>query len=70
MNTEKTKILMTLKEACRETGYSVYYLRSGCKAGTVPHVMSGNRYLVNVPLLIEQLNEESRGVRDGQGADY
>ena len=64
MSTEKTKILMTLKEACRETGYSVYYLRSGCKAGTVPHVMSGNRYLVKVPLLIEKLNEESKKRND------
>lgn len=70
MNTEKTKIFMTLNEACRETGLSVYYLRSGCKAGTVPHTMSGNRYLVNVPLLIERLNEESRRVDNGKRVDY
>lgn len=62
MNTEKPKIFMTLKEACRETGLSVFSLRNGCKEGKVPHIMSGNRYLVNVPLLIEQLNEESRRV--------
>lgn len=54
---ENTKIFMTLKEACRVTGLSVFYLRSGCKSGSVPHVMSGNRYLVNVPLLINSLSK-------------
>lgn len=42
--------------ACRITGLSQYFLRSGCKDGSVPHVMSGNVYLVNVPALLRKLD--------------
>jgi hypothetical protein len=45
----------TINEAVKTTGLSAYYLRNGCKDGTVPHVMSGNKYLVNVPLLLKKL---------------
>lgn len=41
--------------ACRITGLSQSYLRSGCKAGIVPHVMIGNVFMVNVPALLRQL---------------
>ena len=44
-----------LKAASKTTGLSVYYLRNGCKAGTIPHVRSGQDYLVNVPALLKQL---------------
>lgn len=55
----RSKPFMTLKEACSFTGLSVYFLRNGVKDGSVPHIKAGNRYLVNVPLLIERLNRES-----------
>lgn len=54
-----TKPFMTIKETVKVTGMSSYFIRNGIKAGTVPVVMSGNRYLVNVPMLIERLNRES-----------
>lgn len=44
--------------ACRITGLSQSFLRAGCKAGTVPHTMSGNVYLINVPLLLKKLSED------------
>ena len=47
--------------ACRITGLSQSYLRAGCKAGTVPHVMSGNTFLVNIPALLRQLGAELEG---------
>ena len=47
-----------IKDATRITGLSQHYLREGCKAGTVPHVMSGNVYLINVPALLRTLSEE------------
>lgn len=46
----------TLKEAVRETGLSSYFLRNGCKSDLVPHIKSGSRYYINVPLLLERLN--------------
>jgi len=48
-----------IKDATRITGLSQSYLRAGCKAGTVPHVMSGNVYLVNVPALLRCLGAET-----------
>lgn len=53
---------MTLKEAVKATGLSELFLRSGCKAGTVPHIMCGNRYMINMPLLMSYLNSMSSGI--------
>ena len=44
--------------ACRITGLSQHFLRQGCKAGTVPHVMAGNTYLVNIPALLRELGAD------------
>lgn len=52
---------MKIREASRETGLSQFYLRSGCKAGTIPHVKSGTVYLINVPALLKKLEAESGG---------
>ena len=61
-----------IPEAARTTGLSQYYLRGGCKDGTVPHVKSGTVYLVNVPALLRKLDAESSaqagaGSRSGSG---
>ena len=48
-----------IPDACRITGLSQYFLRSGCKDGSVPHVRSGNVYLVNVPALLRKLDKEA-----------
>ena len=45
-----------IPDACRTTGLSQYFLRKGCKAGTIPHVKSGTVYFINVPKLLEQLD--------------
>lgn len=52
---------MKIKEAVAATGLSAYFLRNGCKAGTVPHICSGSTYFINVPALLEQLDLQSRG---------
>ncbi len=44
-----------IPQAAKTTGLSRYFLRNGCKDGTVPHVMSGGVYYVNVPLLLKNL---------------
>lgn len=53
------KVYYTINEAHEETGLSVDYLRKGCKRGTVPHIKSGVKYLINVPMLMEKLEENS-----------
>ena len=45
----------TIEGACAVTGLSQYYLRKGCKDGSVPCIKSGNKYLVNVPALLRKL---------------
>lgn len=49
-----------IPEACKTTGLSQYYLRKGCKDGTVPHIKSGGVYYINIPLLMEQLSKQKR----------
>lgn len=50
-----------IAQASASTGLSQYFLRSGCKNGTIPHIQSGTTYLINVPLLLETLEEQARG---------
>ena len=54
-----------IAEACRTTGLSQYYLRQGCKDGTVPHIRSGSTYYINVPELLGQLNTDGSAARNG-----
>jgi hypothetical protein len=51
---------MKIKDACTATGLSQHYLRQGCKDGTVPHVMSGTTYYVNVPALLSKLGAQAQ----------
>ncbi len=48
-----------ITEACKTTGLSQYFLRQGCKDGTIPHIKSGGVYYINVPALMEKFNEKS-----------
>ena len=50
-----------IPEACKSTGLSQYFLRNGCKNGTIPHVKSGPTYYIDVPALLEKLRGETNG---------
>ena len=52
---------MKIGAASRVTGLSQYYLRQGCKDGSIPHIKSGTVYMVNVAKLLRQLNAEGGG---------
>lgn len=45
---EPTTPFLKIAAASRVTGLSQYFLRRGCRDGSVPHIMSGTVYLVNV----------------------
>lgn len=47
-----------IAQASQTTGLSQYFLRQGCKDGTVPNVRSGGTYYVNVPALLRNLGAE------------
>lgn len=45
----------SIRETAKLTGLSEYYLRQQQKAGAVPGIYSGKKFLVNVPSLLESL---------------
>lgn len=49
---------LKIPDAAAATGLSQYYLRMGCRNGSVPHTKSGHVYMVNVPALLRKLNGE------------
>ena len=51
---------MTIKDTSTAIGISQHLIRRLCKEGRCPHIRSGNKYMVNVPALLEKLDEQSR----------
>ena len=56
----KRMCFKTINPAAKEVGIPPFTLRSMVKRGACPGFYSGNRFLVNVDLLREQLERESR----------
>lgn len=56
-------VFVKAKVACNRTGMSYKAILKGCKDGTIPHIRIGEgenaRFMVNLPLFMEQLNRES-----------
>lgn len=52
----KTPIFLSIKEAAKITGLSEYYFRQNIKAGKIPHLREGNKIFVNMPRLLEMLD--------------
>lgn len=59
-NSSPNTPFMKIKDAAQATGLSMYYLRNGCKDGSVPCIKSGTVYFVNVPRLLEKLDAVGR----------
>lgn len=57
---------LTIRQTAETGILSQHHLRLLEKQGRLPGVRSGNRFLVNVPLLIEQLDRESLAQSSGQ----
>ena len=49
------KPFVSIDEASRLTGLSRFYIRNGIRAGEIQHIMSGTKYLVNLPALFSRL---------------
>ncbi len=58
---------VTVKEAVKCTGLSEHFIRANLKTGNIPHIMVGKKYLINLPLFEDWLEEQSRvGVCNGE----
>ena len=58
-----------IPDACRTTGLSMFFLRNGCRDGSVPHIKSGNTYFINVPALLRKLDAETK-VKAGEDDEF
>lgn len=54
------KTYMTIRQTARETGLPEGTLRARLKRNKLPGLYAGSRYYINVPLLMEMLDAESR----------
>lgn len=49
--------LQDIDSTARLTGLSRWYVRKGCKDGSIPCIKSGSsKYMVNLPLFLEMLD--------------
>ena len=49
------KLLMTIRETAKTGILSEHTIRLMVKQGKVPHIMAGNRVLINYPAFLESL---------------
>lgn len=56
------KRFLSIRDAATVTGLSQYFLRAGCRDGSLPCVRSGRKYLVDIQAL-NALYDEKAGVR-------
>ena len=57
---------LTIRQAAATGILTEHHLRLLEKQGKLPGIRSGNRFLINVPILIEQLDRESLAQAGGQ----
>jgi len=54
------KTYMTIRQTASETGLAAGTLRARLKRNKLPGFYAGSRYYVNVPMLMQMLDAESR----------
>lgn len=53
-------IFVTVKKTVKATGVPERLVREWLRAGKIPHIKSGNKYLVNLPLFLAELESMSK----------
>lgn len=53
------QVFQKIRDAAATTGLSQFFLRQGCRDGSVPCVKSGKTYFVDVEALIEKLRSKN-----------
>jgi len=51
-------VYQSIKDTAKVSGLSEFYLRKLLKKGQLPHIKSGNKVLINIPSLLDQLENE------------
>ena len=55
-------VFNSFKPTAQVTGLSICYLRKRVAAGEIKYIKAGNKILINIPALLQQLDRESAGV--------
>lgn len=55
-----------IEDAVKTTGLSAWFLRRGCRDGSIPCVRSGRTFYVNIPQLLQQFGATSTIAEDGE----
>lgn len=53
-------VFRSIRETSKATGLSMYYLRQLKRQGKLPHVLSGNRVMIDIPALLCQIRNQAR----------
>lgn len=54
---------LSIKDTCRQTGLSQYYLRTGCKNNSIRHIRSGIKIYIDVDTLSDTLKDYEKAIR-------
>lgn len=60
INTDRNATWQSIRDASFTTGLSAFYIRQGVQNGTFPHIKSGSKVMVNVPKLLEKVEQQSQ----------
>jgi excisionase family DNA binding protein len=58
---DRDALFQPIRGAAEITGFSVKYIREGCKAGEIPHIRAGSDYRIDMTAWLEMLHSASRG---------
>lgn len=64
-NTSPDAPYQSIAGASRLTSLAQGFIREGCKAGTIPHIMCGGEYRICMPLFFQSLEAESAASMKG-----
>ncbi len=48
---------VSVPEASKLSGLSEYFIRSRAKSGDIPHIMAGNKFVINYPKMLAYLEK-------------
>lgn len=58
---------LSIKDTCRETGLSQYYLRTGCKSNSIRHIRSGIKIYIDVDALTDAVKDYEETIKKEDG---
>ena len=58
-NNSMEAVYQSIRDTVQITGLSEYYLRTRIRDGKIKHIRSGSKILINLPVLLAELEQQS-----------